>query len=128
MNTKIWKPHSTRGAGVKFYKTLGMTSKNVCELGTVELVLWYCELGKWKNTSAFTSHYLRLGAAENARLKITQKFVHKTSYVCSEEVDLTRTPEKFPEAGGSVRETDEQNTYEAHSSSPVLVVCGSRLG
>ena len=52
--TKLWGPHSTRGAGVKFYKKLGLTSEEVCEIG------------RWKNTSAFTTHYLRIGAAASA--------------------------------------------------------------
>jgi len=36
-----WGPHSTRGAGVSFYKHLGLSSEQVCEIG------------RWKNTEAF---------------------------------------------------------------------------
>ena len=46
----VWGPHSTRGAGVAFYRKLGLSSEEVCELG------------KWKNVSTFASHYQRLGA------------------------------------------------------------------
>ena len=51
VNTSVWKPHSTRGAGVTMLKQLGLSSEEVCEIG------------KWKNVAAFTSHYLRLGAS-----------------------------------------------------------------
>ena len=49
-----WGPHSTRGAGVQFYKALGLSSEEVCQLGA------------WKNVQSFTSHYLKLNAAEKA--------------------------------------------------------------
>ena len=42
VDTTVWKAHSTRGAGVAMYKSLGFTSEEVCELG------------KWKNVSAFS--------------------------------------------------------------------------
>ena len=38
--TQIWGAHSTRGAGVLLYKSLGLTSEEVCEIG------------KWKNVQA----------------------------------------------------------------------------
>ena len=60
-------PHSTRGAGVKLYKSLGLTSEQVCELG------------QWKNAGAFTSHYLRLGAAESAAQVLDPFLVHNVS-------------------------------------------------
>ena len=41
--TGVWGPHSTRGAGVGLYKTLGLSSETVCEIG------------KWKNFGAFQS-------------------------------------------------------------------------
>ena len=50
-------PHSTRGAGVKLFKSMGMNSEEVCELG------------KWKNPTAFTAHYLRLGSAKSVSKK-----------------------------------------------------------
>ena len=46
VDTSVWKPHPTRGAGVAMYKSLGLSSEEVCEIG------------KWKNVGAFTSHYL----------------------------------------------------------------------
>ena len=33
INTDIWKPHSTRGAGFGMYKGSGMSSEEVCEVG-----------------------------------------------------------------------------------------------
>ena len=56
--TAVWTAHSTRGASVQFYKNLGLTSEEVCELG------------QWKNTQAFTQHYLRLGAHRVASQKL----------------------------------------------------------
>ena len=44
--TDFWGPHSTRGAGVFLYKELGLSSEE------------FCEIVKWKNTGAFTAHYL----------------------------------------------------------------------
>ena len=45
-------PHSTRGAGVFLYKSWGLSSEHVCEVG------------RWKDHQAFRSHYLRLRATE----------------------------------------------------------------
>ncbi len=59
INTEIWKPHSTRGASLGMYKALGLYSEDVCEVG------------KWKNVQAFTSHYLRLGASAKAGERVT---------------------------------------------------------
>jgi len=47
--TSFFIAHSTRGAAVKMFKSLGLDSEIVCELGG------------WKDTDAFTKHYLRLG-------------------------------------------------------------------
>ena len=33
LQTQFWQPHSTRGAGVKFYKSLGLSSEQICEIG-----------------------------------------------------------------------------------------------
>ena len=49
-----WGAHSTRGAGVNFYKAQGLHPEEVCEIG------------KWKNLQAFTQHYLRVGAVQKA--------------------------------------------------------------
>ena len=32
VNTKVWGPHSTRGAAVTMYKKLGLSSEEVCEI------------------------------------------------------------------------------------------------
>ena len=73
----VYGPHSTRGAGVQIYKTLGLSSAQVSELG------------KWKNTGAFTSHYLRLGAA-NAAARTLGTLVHNVSPMGSAEPDQSQ--------------------------------------
>ena len=78
VNTQLWKPHSTRGAGVTMFKKLGFSSEEVCEIG------------KWKNVAAFTSHYLRLGAAQKVGQAI-HSLVHRVSPFRSAEPDLPRT-------------------------------------
>ncbi len=40
---KFWGAHSTRGAGRAFYRRLGLSAEEVCEIG------------KWKNVNAFTT-------------------------------------------------------------------------
>ena len=72
-------PHSTRGAAVKMFKTLGLSSEEVCQLG------------KWKNLAAFSSHYLRLGACQHASQKISQ-IVHTVSLGQSADPDWSCTP------------------------------------
>ena len=57
----IFGAHSTRGAAVKMYKSLVFSSETVCELGC------------WKNTEAFSKHYLRLGAAVTAEKILSKK-------------------------------------------------------
>ena len=47
-------PHSTRGAGVKLYRELGLTAEQVCEIG------------KGKNVTAFSAHYSTLRASKEA--------------------------------------------------------------
>ena len=71
---QVFGAHSTRGAGVSFYKRMGLSSEEVAEIG------------QWKNLSAFQAHYLRLNAAQS----VTDKFyipkrVHKVSpWDCAE--------------------------------------------
>ena len=98
IDTKIWKPHSTRGAGVTMLKHLGMTSEEVCEVG------------KWKNVGAFTSHYLRLGASQVLGQKIPF-MLHKVSPLSSADPDLTWTT-GITDPGGNVREGDAQSNGE----------------
>ena len=61
----IFGPHSTRGAGVKMFKNLGLSSEVVCEVGG------------WKNPTAFSAHYLRLDAAQSAGDKVNDSLVHR---------------------------------------------------
>ncbi len=74
VDTSVWKPHSTRGAGVTMLKRLGMSSEEVCEVG------------KWKNVGAFTSHYLRLGATNKVGSRISDMASNSRracEYVCN---------------------------------------------
>ena len=80
------------------YKSLGFTSEDVCELG------------KWKNVSAFTSHYLRLNATDKVGTKISER-VHKVSPLRSAESNLTWTT-GMQDHGGSVREDEAQSNGE----------------
>ena len=98
VDTSIWKPHSTRGAGVTMMKKLGMSSEEVCEIG------------KWKNVNAFTGHYLRLNATETLGTRIST-LVHKVSPLRSAEADLTWTTRKY-DLGGNVREAEAQSNGE----------------
>ena len=101
----VWGAHSTRGAGVTMYKELGLSSEQVCEIG------------KWKNTGAFTSHYLRLGAPSSAREKI-EEMVHSVSLVGSAMSDWSRTPGSPSDPGGSDQEGRAQTTNEPAPSRP----------
>ena len=110
-----WQPHSTRGAGVKMYKELGLTSEQVCEIG------------KWKNPNAFTAHYLRLGAVKSA----AQCFISfgqgaQDSPGTWAEPDWSSTPGTTQDTGGIDQEGEAQEhgeptlpAQEASSSSSV---------
>ena len=98
--TKLWGPHSTRGAGVKFYKKLGLTSEEVCEIG------------KWKNTSAFNTHYLRIGASASASKKLSAFLVHNVSCGQSAEPEWSRSPGNKNDTGRSDHEGEAQRPHE----------------
>ena len=97
-----WGPHSTRGAGVQLYKSLGLSSEEVCQLGV------------WKNVQSFTSHYLRLNAASRAVEALTG-LVHNSSLGGSAEPELSRTPGNFGDPGG------RDNKGEARKTSEVML-------
>ena len=96
----FWGAHSTRGAAVGMYKRLNFSSEEVCELG------------KWKNTQAFTAHYLRLGVAQSVDNRLNNNMVHTASPWDSAEHDLTCTLGSFSDTGGSVRECEAQDKGE----------------
>jgi hypothetical protein len=100
INSSIWTAHSTRGAGVFLYKALGLSGEEVCELG------------KWKNSQAFSNHYLRLGSFNRAEALLTSTFVHNSSLEASAGDDLSSTPGKkcFDQGG-----RDKEDTAEAES-------------
>ena len=93
-----WGAHSTRGAGVRFYKTQGLQPEEVCELG------------QWKNLQAFTQHYLRVGATQKAA-QVVNSLVHKTSPLESAEPEGSRTP-PTQEGGGGDPEGEAQSNGE----------------
>ena len=78
ISPKFWGAHSTRGAGVAFYRRLGLSAEEVCEIG------------KWKDVNAFTTHYQRLDAHHKASEGI-HNLVHNTS---QSEPKESRTPRK----------------------------------
>ena len=92
-----WTAHSTRGAGVCMFKNWGLSSEEVCELG------------QWKNSQAFTNHYLRLGAVQKAKsgLDMMAKNVHNTSPRDCAESEWLRTP-GTQDPGGSNQEGEAQ--------------------
>jgi hypothetical protein len=96
-----WGPHSTRGAGVLMYKTLGLSSEEVCEIG------------KWKNTGAFSSHYLRLGAPQQAGRRL-ERFVHSVSSGEGAEPDKSRTPRNHGDLGGRDLEGEAPSPDETY--------------
>ena len=69
------------------YKTLGLTFEEVCEIG------------KWKNSRDFSSHYLRLGAPQTAGRRL-ESFVHNVSSSEGAEPDKSRTPRSHGDLGG----------------------------
>ena len=98
VSTETFGPHSTRGAGVFMYKSLGLPSEQVCELG------------RWKNVEAFSKHYLRIGAASSAGKALSQ--AHNVSPGGSAESDRSQTPRTDRDSGGSDREDGAQSTGE----------------
>jgi hypothetical protein len=97
--TEVWGAHSTRGAGVKLWKGLGLLAEEVCEIG------------QWKNLQAFQAHYLRLGAVEKAA-SVAQTLVHKTSLPRSAEPDGSSTPRRRADEGGKDPEGEAQKGSE----------------
>ena len=110
IDCKVWGAHSTRGAGVAFYKKLGLSAEQVCEIG------------KWKDVNTFASHYQRLDSHFSAAEKIT-KLVHNTSLWGSAEPEVSRTPRRPPavERGGS----DTDGEAQSHSE-PTRTALGKR--
>ena len=72
-----------------------------------------CELGKWKNPTAFTAHYLRIGAAKHAASSF--QFLEESAQVspvnCA-ETDWSSTPGTDREQGGMDQEVQAQRTGE----------------
>ena len=99
ISKNIWGPHSTRGAGVTMYKELGLSSEEVCEIG------------KWKNETAFRGHYLRMGAPKRAGKQIAT-LVHTVSSGGSATPDWSRTPGNGIDPGGSDQEGGAQTPDE----------------
>ena len=79
-------------------KKMGLTSEQVCAIG------------KWKNTTAFTQHYLRLDAVSTAQSLFNR--VHSVSPWGSAESDWSHTPGTRGEPGGSDQEGEAQTHGE----------------
>ena len=94
-----WGPHSTRGAGVQMFKNAGLSSEVVCQIG------------QWKDIKSFTSHYLRLNAAQGAG-EAVKNVVHRSSLGGRAEPELSRTPGRFTDPGGRDNEGEARNTSE----------------
>ena len=105
IDTKIFGPNSTRGAGVGLMKRLGLSGEQVCEIG------------KWKSVQAFVSHYQRLDSHEvlqkSVGTALTEKGVHTgTSPRGSAEPEVSRTPPRATERGGRDTEGEAQSLGE----------------
>ena len=97
----VYGAHSTRGAGVSFYKKLGLSSEEVCELG------------QWKNVQAFSSHYLRIGAASAAQQNFAlPPIVHNVSPESCAEPEGSCTPRRN-NLGGNDPEGEAQSSPES---------------
>ena len=103
VDTSHWKAHSTRGAGVLWWKQAGLSQEEIQQLG------------QWKNSAAFQAHYLRLGVV--GRAKDVMGRVHSTSPGLSAESDWSRTPGRH-DPGGSDREDEAQRQGEPNPNPP----------
>ena len=91
-------------------KTLGLSSEEVCEIG------------KWKNTGAFSSHYLRLGDPKTAGRRL-ERFVHNVSSGEGAEPDKSRTPRSHGDSGGRDLEGEAPSPDEP-ALPPLDRICG----
>ena len=77
------------------FKALGLPSEQVCALG------------KWKDSNAFSKHYLRLNTLNVASALLSTNLVHRgVSPGESAEVDWSQTPGSPGDLGGSDQETE----------------------
>ena len=104
----MYGPHSTRGAGVKMFKKLGLSSDEVCAIG------------KWRSTSAFAQHYLRVNATQSAADLLSRK-VRSVSPWASAEDDWLRTPGTKRDLGGSNQESEARTHGETCAFSAGLL-------
>ena len=84
------------------YKGLGMPSDIVCQIG------------KWKNTEAFSKHYMRLNSCEQAS-SLIDGLVHKASSWRSAESKRSPSPGMEPDLGRSDLEGEAQSQDETCS-------------
>ena len=107
IDTTVWGAHSTRGAAVLLYKELGLNSEEVCELG------------KWRNFQAFSSHYLRVGAIGRAQELLTKKFLCTKSH---QGLVMSTTCLVLPGKQGLTREEETRSAkHKALVRSPLLL-------
>ena len=86
IDTGVWTAHSSRGAGVQLYKSWGLLSEEVEELGRG---------GKFQ---AFSRHYLRVGTAKKAGQSLMSALAQKVSPGQRAEDDGSWTPGRKPDA------------------------------
>ena len=99
VDTTVFGAHATRGVGVSIYKKLGLSSEEVCEIGA------------WKNVSAFSAHYQRLGAQQKAGSLLFSVLGAQSSLCGSAELDVSRTPPRPKEEGGGSDTDSEAQTH-----------------
>ena len=74
-----------------------------------------CEIGQWKNSTAFHAHYLRLGAIQQASKAI--QLVHNASPPANAAPEWLHTPGRHAQ-GGSNQEGGAQEGGEPEPSHP----------
>ena len=113
VDTKVWAPHSTRGAGLNLYRSLGLSWEKTAQIG------------HWKNAQAFRDHYQRLGAEQAAGEVIERALggmsVHSVPSGTVVELDTSRTPGSGNEPGRREGESGTQGTDETTLLSPASV-------
>ena len=106
INTTVYGPHSTRGAGVSLYKKLGLKAEEVCEIG------------QWTAVDDFVKHYQRLGAQDRAEEELLA-WVHRTSLNPCAEPEVSRTPPRSETDRGG-RDTEGEALRFSEPPRPTL--------
>ena len=92
-------PIQHEGQVFNFSKNNRLTSEEVCQIG------------QWKDVNSFSSHYLRLNAAQRAGESV-QNLAQKCSPGECAELKFSRTQGKVTDPGGRNNGGEAQNTSE----------------